>query len=164
MKIALKITAFLIMAVLLSHCSQRQDTGRAEVKDISEQPRITGRTEAPPVVNSLLEKADIAIQNGDNTTAINHLQRALQISPATAEIQQQLAEVYLADGRYQQAGYWAEVVVNNGPKTDPLCSQSRQTLALAAEALGQLTKQAHALAALKDCLPNDNYCPIHQQR
>lgn len=148
----LKITGLLVAMLLLSHCSQRQDSSKAEVKDISELPRITGQTQAPASVRPLLEQADEALRDGQTTEAINHLQRALQISPATAEIQQRLAEAYLADSRYRQAAYWADIVVSTGPKSDPLCSQSRQTLALAAEAMGDLSTQAQALAALNDCL------------
>lgn len=147
-----KVTGLIISILLLSHCSQRQDSSKAEVKDLSEQPRITGQTQAPDSVQPLLQQADQAMHDGRTTQAINHLQRALQISPATAEIQQRLAEAYLADGRYRQAAYWAEVVVSTGPQTEPLCSQSRQTLALAAEALGDLNTQTKALTALNDCL------------
>ncbi|GAA4825085.1 hypothetical protein GCM10011365_05370 [Marinicella pacifica] len=148
----IKVTGLIIAVFLLSHCSQRQDSSKAEVKDLSEQPRITGQNEAPDSVRPLLQKADLALREGLTTKAINHLQRALQISPATAEIQQRLAEAYLADGRYRQAAYWADIVVSTGPKSEPLCRQSRQTLALAAEAMGDLPTQAQALAALNDCL------------
>lgn len=148
----LKVTGLVISILLLSHCSQRQDSSKAEVKDISEQPRITGQTQAPPSVRPLLEQADQALSEGATGMAINQLQRALQISPATAEIQQRLAEAYLADGRYQQAAYWADIVLRTGPKTEPLCSQSRQTLALAAEAMGDINTQTKALNALNDCI------------
>jgi len=147
-----KVAGLIIVILLLSHCSQRQDSSKAEVKDISELPRITGQTQAPASVRPLLAQADAALRDGQTTEAINHLQRALQISPATAEIQQRLAEANLADGRYRQAAYWADIVINTGPKTEPLCSQSRQTLALAAEAQGDLSTQTKALAALNDCL------------
>ena len=146
-----KVTGLIIAIILLSHCSQKHDSTQAEVKDLSEQPRITSQNQAPDSVRPLLQQADQALSEGQTTAAINHLQRALQISPATAEIQQRLAEANLADGRYRQAAYWADIVVNTGPKTEPLCSQSRQTLALAAEALGDLNTQAQALAALNDC-------------
>jgi len=136
---------------MLSHCSQRQDSSKAEVKDLSEQARITGQNQAPDSVRPLLQQADQALRDGQTGEAINHLQRALQISPATAEIQQRLAEAYLAEGRYQQAAYWADIVMSTGPKTEPLCSQSRQTLALAAEAMGDINTQTRAMAALNDC-------------
>ena len=146
-----KITGLVISILLLSHCSQKQDSSKAEVEDIIEQARITGQTQAPASVRPLLEQADQAMSEGATGIAINQLQRALQISPATAEIQQRLAEAYLADGRYQQAAYWAGIVMNTGPKTEPLCSQSRQTLALAAEAMGDDSTQLKALNALIDC-------------
>lgn len=154
-----KVTGLFIVIILLSHCGQKTDNTRAEVKDISEQPRITGQTHAPESVRPLLQQADQAMHDGAATLAINHLQRALQISPATAEIQQRLAEAYLADGRYRQAAYWADIVVSTGPKTEPLCNQSRQTLALAAEALGDSNTQIEALNPLADChsrLRSDN--------
>ncbi len=147
----IKVTCLIIAVALLSHCSQKQDSSQAEVKDLSQQPRITSQNQAPDSVRPLLQQADQALSEGQATAAINHLQRALQISPATTEIQQRLAEAYLADGRYQQAAYWADIVVNTGPKTEPLCSQSRQTLALAAEAQGDIATQTKALAALNDC-------------
>ncbi|MCX7545268.1 tetratricopeptide repeat protein [Marinicella gelatinilytica] len=146
-----KVTGLIIVVLMLSHCSQRQNSSKAEVKDLSEQPRITSQNQAPNSVRPLLEQADQALSQGQSSQAINYLQRALQISPATAEIQQRLAEAYLAEGRYQQAAYWADIVINTGPKTEPLCSQSRQTLALAAEAMGDINVQTRALAALNDC-------------
>ena len=147
----LKVAGLVIAVLFLSHCSQKQDSTKAEVKDLSEQARITNQNQAPDSVRPLLEQADQAHSRGQSSQAINHLQRAVQISPATAEIQQRLAEAYLADGHYRQAAYWADIVVNTGPKTEPLCSQSRQTLALAAEAMGDLSVQSQALAALNDC-------------
>ncbi|KAA3641081.1 MAG: hypothetical protein DWP95_07440 [Proteobacteria bacterium] len=147
----LKVTGLIIAVLLLSHCSQRQDSTKTEGQDTSQQARITSQNQAPDSVRPLLQQADHALSEGQTTDAINHLQRALQISPATTEIQQRLAEAYLADGRYRQAAYWADIVVNTGPKSEPLCSQSRQTLALAAEAMGDIQTQSKALSALNDC-------------
>lgn len=106
---------------------------------------------APAAVHTLLSEADTLLSNGQITGAILTLKRALSISPASALVQQHMAEAYLSDAEYKKALYWSTLVVNQGPDQGSLCERSRRTQALAAELLNEVAVQAKALESIAGC-------------
>ncbi len=155
---ARKIISLALVTLLLSHCGKRQTVDvKQQIRAPAEQNNslIEVTPMIPAAVQSLLAEADRQLTQGATNDAITTLQRALSISPASALVQQHLAEVYLADGNYQQAIYWASLVVEQGPDQGELCERSRRTQALAAEFLGQVTIQAQALEAIGACTTHE---------
>lgn len=155
---ARKIMALVFMSLLLSHCGKRQTVDvKQQIRQPAEQNNslIEVTPMIPAAVQSLLTEADQQLAEGLTTTAITTLRRALSISPGSALVQQHLAEVYLADGNYQQAIYWATLVVEQGPDQGALCERSRRTQALAAELLNQAALQAQALEAIAACTTHE---------
>jgi tetratricopeptide (TPR) repeat protein len=154
MKTTLKRTVLLLlMTLMLSHCALRKVDVKDEVRDPAAQTdsviQITPM--APEAVQLLISEADVHLQQGLYEDALLTLKRALNISPQSALVQQNLAEVYLADGQYQQAFTWSQQVVSQGPAFGPLCERARRTLALAAEMLADVETQAQALQGIAGC-------------
>ena len=98
MKTTLKqIGLLLLMILMLSHCALRKVDVKDEVRDPAEQTdsviQITPM--APEAVQLLISEADEHLQQGLYQDALLTLKRALNISPQSALVQQNLAEVYL---------------------------------------------------------------------
>lgn len=152
MKFNIRLAVFGL--IFLSSCSQRKpiDINDA-VRDPSEHEDslIQIAPMVPEAVQILLEEAEIQQQNGQVEAAILTVKRALSISPASAMVQQHLAELYLAEGNYRESFDWANRVVNQGPSRGSICERARRTLALAAEMLNDVTAQAKALESISDC-------------
>lgn len=148
-----RVVCIVLMALLLSHCSNRKVNVDDEVRNPSDDNNslIQVAPMVPAAVMTLLKQADTQLSEGLVNDALLTLNRALSISPSSALVQQHLAEAYLADADYKQAIYWSTLVVNQGPDQGPLCERSRRTQALAAELLGQVAIQARALDAIASC-------------
>ncbi len=149
----LKLSCALVAALLLSHCSFKRVDVDKEIRDPANEngSLIQVSPMVPAAVHTLLSEADSQMSDGQVMDAILTLKRALSISPASALVQQHLAEAYLSDADYKQALYWSTLVVNQGPDQGTLCERSRRTQALAAELMGEVAVQARALDSIADC-------------
>lgn len=149
----LKTVGIVIVAMLLSHCSNRRVDVDKDIRDPANQngSLIQVVPMVPAAVYALINEADSQLSEGQVKQAILTLKRALSISPASALVQQHLSEAYLSDADYKQALYWATLVVNQGPDQGALCERSRRTQALAAELLNEVAVQARALDAIAEC-------------
>ena len=103
-------------------------------------------------VKSLYYQAQRDFKNNFFTQAIASLERAYQIQPQAPEVSQLLAEIYLHEGDFKQAHYWATIATSNGPSKGKSCEKSWRILALAAEQLGYFANQANALEKQQNCL------------
>ena len=139
-----------LFILTLSHCSQRKPVDFSD-SDQEIEPVIQLAPEEPEAVQMLIAEADTHLASGSTNQAILTLKRALSISPDSASVQQHLAEIYLSDGAYQDAFDWSNQVVEHGPSQGSLCERARQTLALAAEMLGDTVTQGRALEAIEKC-------------
>lgn len=144
----------ILLALLLSGCwrQQKVDVDK-QIKEPTEQQQsvVDVLPMVPQAVVILLGQADKYSRAGDYRQAILVLQRAIKISPQAPQVQQQLAESYLADGNYEQALYWSSLVVENGPSHGLLCEKALRTQALAAEMVGNQSLQGQALNAIEGC-------------
>ena len=148
-----KTLTLLLLVGVLSHCARRDVNVRDEVTDpaADNESLIQINPMVPEAVLVLIDEAATQQSNGHGGEAIMTLKRALTISPASALVQQHLAETYLAEGDFQQAMYWATLVVNQGPDQGSLCERARRAQALSAEMLGNAELQSQALEGVATC-------------
>ena len=73
-----------------------------EDRDIQAQP-LPGAPAESPVVRRLMASASTAMDNGDTTSAVNSLERALRIEPRNAVLWNRLAKVRFRQENWQQA-------------------------------------------------------------
>lgn len=142
------------LLIFLASCSQRKPIDiNDDVRDPSdhEDSIIQIAPHVPEAVQILLQEADVQQQQGLIEEAMLTLKRALSISPASALVQQHLAELYLMEGSYQNAFDWSRRVVEQGPSRGSLCERARRTLALAAEMFNDINTQAQALESIGEC-------------
>jgi len=149
----IKFFCLVLMAMFLSHCSNRKVDVDETVRDPAQDndSLIQVNPMVPEAVLTLIQQAENQLSDGHVSDALLTLKRALSISPSSALVQQHMAEAYLSDGDYKQAMYWSTLVVNQGPDQGALCERSRRTQALAAELLNQVDIQARALESIEAC-------------
>ena len=146
----------LLFILILSACANQ--TRNVDVEQEVRKPSnnsasvVTVTPMIPDAVMALIKEAEILQRNGKIDAAIASLHRARTIQPGSPFIQQHLAESYLADGNYQQALHWSQLVESKGPSKGELCERSRRTIAIAAEMLGQTNTQSNALNAIETCI------------
>ena len=149
-----KLGAVLILTTVLSACQQTKPDIDQDIRNPSDQHGsvLDVKPMLPDAVWSLIDQAEQHKKTAAFDQAITTLQRALRISPNSPLVQQHLAEMYLAEGAYQEAMLWSEKVVKHGPNFGQLCQRARRVVSLAAEMLGQVEKQAQALEAIALCV------------
>ncbi|MEE4638339.1 MAG: tetratricopeptide repeat protein [Wenzhouxiangella sp.] len=86
-----------------------------------------------PAVAELSEAARQAEQDDDLGRAAMLLERALRIEPRDPELLQQMAEVRLDQGQWEQAESHARRSFDVGPRVGELCQRNWRTIALALE-------------------------------
>ena len=77
---------------------------------IPAKPAFTGPAEfagLPPAMVQLLKQADSEKRKNNYVAASASVERALRIQPRSAVAYKRLAEIYLAQGRYQESEQWA---------------------------------------------------------
>ncbi|MCB1581804.1 MAG: tetratricopeptide repeat protein [Marinicella sp.] len=144
----------MVTVLFASSCSQHRPIDiNDDIRDPSEheQSVIQIAPMVPEAVQILLQEAESQQQHDQIEQALLTLKRALSISPGSALVQQHLAELYLAEGDYQQAFGWSNRVFQQGPTHGSVCERARRTLALAAEMLNDVETQAQALESISDC-------------
>lgn len=105
-----------------------------------------------PAVAELTEAARQSERDGDLDRAAILLERALRIQPRDPEVLQQLAEVQLAKGNWQQAESHAARSFDVGPRMGELCARNWRTLEVARERLGDEAGAAQARERVAQCL------------
>lgn len=89
-----------------------------------------------PAVKQLMADAGAAESAGDYNQAAMLLERALRIQPRNPEILQNLAEVQLQAGDYEQALNFAVRSYDTGPRVGEICARNWRTISVAREHLG----------------------------
>lgn len=137
---------------LLTHCTKRPNLNENRDDSVNHSnSTLQIQPLVPDAVKALITEAQAHLAANQEQLAILNLKRALQISPNSPLVQQELAEIWLTLGEYQQALNWSKQVIESGPEFGSLCERSRRTLALAAEQLGDVTEQAKALESIAAC-------------
>ncbi len=104
-----------------------------------------------PAVAELSEAARQAESEGDLDRAAVLLERALRIQARDPELLQQLAEVHLARGAYEQADSYASRSFDQGPRVGEICQRNWRTMALARERMNQSEAARLARERLEQC-------------
>ncbi len=109
-----------------------------------------------PLKNSaaaeLAEQAMTAEDAGDHDQAAVLLERALRIQPRDPELLQQMAEVQLQRGQFQQALAFATRSHDIGPRVGELCARNWRTMSLAHERLGDRSAASRADDRAEQCM------------
>lgn len=90
-----------------------------------------------PAVQELETAAAAAQADGNFDRAEAFLDRALRIEPRDPELLQQMAELQLVRGRWEQAEHYARRSWELGPQVGDICRRNWETVALALEYSGQ---------------------------
>jgi len=104
-----------------------------------------------PAVTELSEAAVQAEQAGDLGRAVTLLERALRIEPRDPELLQQIAEIRLGQGQWDQAESHARRSFDVGPRVGELCQRNWRTIALARERQGESEAARSARDRLQAC-------------
>lgn len=104
-----------------------------------------------PAVAALGRQANAAEQAGDLERAQALLERALRINGRDPEILQHLAEIHLAEGRFDQAGSFATRAWEFGPQVGEICQRSLRTLMVVREHSGEFDDAWQAYQQLPEC-------------
>ncbi|TVS10986.1 MAG: hypothetical protein EA419_09335 [Wenzhouxiangella sp.] len=104
-----------------------------------------------PAVTELSEAAAQSAQDGDMARAVTLLERALRIEPRDPELLQQVAEIRLDQGQWEQAESHARRSFDVGPRVGELCQRNWRTIALARERQGETEAARRARDRLQAC-------------
>ncbi|HMA98851.1 MAG TPA: tetratricopeptide repeat protein [Wenzhouxiangella sp.] len=104
-----------------------------------------------PAVTDLSEAAREAESSDDLNRAAMLLERALRIEPRDPELLQQMAELRLDQGRWQQAESHARRSFDVGPRVGELCQRNWRTVAVAMERQNQPEAARSASERLQAC-------------
>ncbi len=147
------------MMLLLAACAT-QSPAPVDERIASEQVRAPAAAETRglqvyplrnPAVAELSSAALQAEQAGDLARAALLLERALRIEPRDPEVLQQMAEVRLDQGRWEQAEGYARRSFDVGPRVGELCERNWRTVALARERQDENPAAAEARRRLSAC-------------
>jgi tetratricopeptide (TPR) repeat protein len=105
-----------------------------------------------PAVTELTESAARAERDGDLDRAATLLERALRIEPRDPELLQNMAEIRLAQGNWEQADSHARRSFDVGPRVGELCQRNWRTMALARERMQQFEAAHQARERLAECV------------
>ncbi|TVQ37746.1 MAG: tetratricopeptide repeat protein [Wenzhouxiangella sp.] len=104
-----------------------------------------------PAVDELITAAEQAERDGDLDRAAMLLERAIRIEPRDPELLQNMAEVRLAQGDWEQAEANASRSFDVGPRVGELCQRNWRTMALARERTGRHEEAHRARERMQDC-------------
>lgn len=88
-----------------------------------------------PAVVQLIEDAHRAEHAGDLDQAAVFLERAMRIQPRDPALMQQMAEIQLQKGEYDQALNFAVRSYDTGPRVGEICARNWRTISVAREHL-----------------------------
>jgi tetratricopeptide (TPR) repeat protein len=160
LKLTARLTAVLGLATLLAACAVTQAPAPVEDRTVEERVRAPAAEEARglqvyplrnPAVTELTEAAAQAERDGDLERAATLLERALRIEPRDPELLQNMAEIRLGQGQWDQADSYARRSFDVGPRVGELCQRNWRTMALARERLQQFEQAHEARERLAAC-------------
>jgi tetratricopeptide (TPR) repeat protein len=105
-----------------------------------------------PAVQELLADAGAAESAGDYDQAVVLLERAIRIQPRNPEVLQNMAEVQLRVGDFQQALNFAQRSYDIGPRVGEICSRNWRTIGVAREQLGDHAGSMQAERQAAGCM------------
>ncbi|MFT6984966.1 MAG: tetratricopeptide (TPR) repeat protein [Psychromonas sp.] len=79
-----------------------------------QEPSVDSAAIAPPAVFSLLRRAELQEQNGDNRSAASSLERAIRMAPRYPGSYYRLGELRYREGAYRQAVSLAQKTLSLG--------------------------------------------------
>ena len=159
---ALMISRLLVltsMILLLVGCAA-QSPAPVDERIAAEQVRAPAAAETRglqvfalrnPAVTDLSQAASEAERGGDLSRAAMLLERALRIEPRDPELLQQMAELRLDQGRWEQAESHARRSFDVGPRVGELCQRNWRTVAVALERQNRPDEARAASARLQTC-------------
>lgn len=104
-----------------------------------------------PIVTNLMDQALEAERERSFDQAVRLLEEALIIEPKAPDILQQLAEVKLEMGQWDQAKEHALSSIELGPRVGQLCKRNWRTVAYAHQQLGDVDAAGWASARVPLC-------------
>ena len=151
---------WVLIPLLLAACSSHSP---APVEDVEIDTRV--RTPASedsagvqvyslqnPAVKQLTAQAEGAERAGDLDQASGYLERALRIQPRDPQLLQQMAELKLQNGDYQQALSFAVRSYDIGPRVGEICSRNWRTISVAREHLQDSNGANEAASRAMQCM------------
>ena len=156
-----KIILCALLALLVSACATRSGPAPVEESEVESRIRQAARDDSDgvqvfplrnPAVDELMASATQAEQAGEADRAAMMLERALRIQPRDPELLQQIAEIKLQQGEYEQALNFAVRSYDVGPKVGEICSRNWRTIALAKERLQDNPGAAEAEQRASKCM------------
>ncbi len=104
-----------------------------------------------PAVAELSEAAMTAERDGDLSRAATLLERAIRIEPRDPELLQQMAELRLDQGQWDQAESHARRSFDVGPRVGEICQRNWRTIAVALERQDDMQGAREARGRLQAC-------------
>lgn len=154
-----RLAALLLPALLVAGCAT-QAPAPVDERIATEQVRAPAAAETAglqvfalrnPAVAELSEAATQAEQGGDLSRAATLLERAIRIEPRDPALLQQMAEVRLDQGQWDQAESHARRSFDVGPRVGELCQRNWRTIAVARERQGDAAGAREARDRLQAC-------------
>lgn len=150
----------LVLILLLAACATPQAPAPVDERVAAEQVRAPAAAEAAglqvfalrnPAIVELSEAAVQAEQAGDLSRAATLLERAIRIEPRDPALLQQMAEVRLDQGQWDQAESHARRSFDVGPRVGEICQRNWRTIGVALERQGDTQGAREARQRLQAC-------------
>lgn len=151
----------LALTLLLAACATPQAPAPVDERVAAEQVRAPSAAEAAglqvfalrnPAVVELSNAALQAEQVGDLSRAATLLERAIRIEPRDPDLLQQMAEVRLDQGQWDQAESHARRSFDVGPRVGEICQRNWRTIAVALDRQGDTQGAREARERLRACV------------
>ena len=149
-----------LLALLLNACAGGAPAP-VEDREIDTRVRTPARQDSAgvqvyplrnPAVVQLTQDARRAEHAGDLDQAAVFLERALRIQPRDPEIMQQMAEIQLQKGDYEQALNFAVRSYDTGPRVGEICARNWRTIGVAREHLNDQNGALEAEQRAGQCM------------
>lgn len=105
-----------------------------------------------PAVKQLMAQASDAEKAGQLDQAGAYIERALRIQPRDPQLLQQMAEIKLQTGDWQQALNFAVRSYDIGPRVGEICSRNWRTISVAKEHLDDASGASDAAERATQCM------------
>ena len=148
-----------LLAVLVAGCAT-QAPAPVDERIATEEVRAPAAAETRglqvfplrnPAVSELSDAAVQAEQAGDLGRAATLLERAIRIEPRDPQLLQQMAEVRLDQGQWDQAESHARRSFDVGPRVGELCQRNWRTIAVARDRQADAAGARDARERLQAC-------------
>lgn len=156
-----RLVCVVIAALLLAACASSPPAPVVDRTDVERDVRQPAKEDSEgaqvfplqnPAVKNLLAEAGEAETQGRYDEASLLLERALRIQPRDPELLQQMAEVQLHKGDYEQALNFAVRSYDSGPRVGEICARNWRTIGVARERLGDGSGSREAEQRAGQCM------------